>query len=133
MVYHAGHGGAGAGTDGDEQRVLQIAELLAGDLLQLVYILHDFGLNLVVDLTAILVILGAGFRRNGKALGDRQTNVGHFSQIGAFTAQKLPHFAVAFSEQINVLMRHSLNYPFPIFRRAKTACMVIYFDCLSVT
>ena len=32
-VHHAGHGSAGAGTDGNEERILLIAELLAGDRL----------------------------------------------------------------------------------------------------
>ena len=59
-VHHAGHGGAGAGTDGDQQGVLVIAELLAGDLLHLLNIFHDLGHDLVVDLTAILIVLGAG-------------------------------------------------------------------------
>ena len=84
-----------------------IAELLAGDLLQLVHIAHDLRLDFRVDGLAILIVLGAGFGRNSKALGDRQTDVGHFRQIGALSAQKLPHFAVALGEQINVFVRHS--------------------------
>ena len=106
-IHHAGHGGTGAGADGNQQRVLMIAELLAGDFLQLVHIAHDFRLDFRVDGLAILIVLGAGFGRNSKALGDRQTDVGHFRQIGALSAQKLPHFAVALGEQINVFVRHS--------------------------
>ena len=60
-VHHAGHGGPGAGTDGDEQRIFQVAELLAGDFLQLIDILHDLSLNFVVNFLAVLVVLGAGF------------------------------------------------------------------------
>ena len=80
--------------------------------LQLVYILHDFRLNFIIDFAAILVILGAGFGRNGKALGDGQTDVGHFREVRALAAQELAHFAVALGEQINVLVRHSFNTPF---------------------
>ena len=50
----------GAGTHGDQQGVLQIAELLAGDALQLGDILHDLRLDPVVDLLAVLIVLGAG-------------------------------------------------------------------------
>ncbi|CAN4006236.1 transcriptional regulator NrdR, partial [Dysosmobacter welbionis] len=74
-VHHAGHGGPGAGTHGDQQGVLQIAELLAGDALQLGDILHDLRLDPVVDLLAVLIVLGAGLGGDGEALGHRQANV----------------------------------------------------------
>ena len=97
-IHHAGHGGPGAGTDGNQQRVLVIAELLAGNLLQLVHVGHDLGLDIVVDLAAVFIIFGTGFRGNSKPLGDRQSNVGHFGQISAFSAQEFPHSTVSFGE-----------------------------------
>ena len=105
-VHHAGHGSAGARADRDQQGVLLIAELLAGDLLHLTHILHDLGLDLIVDLTAILIVLGAGFRADGKALGDRQAELGHFRQVRALAAKKLTHGTVAFAEQIDILVAH---------------------------
>ena len=105
-VHHAGHGGPGAGTHGDQQGIFGIAELLAGDLLHLAYILHDLGLDLVVDLTAVLIVLGAGFRADGEALGHGQTELGHFRQVRAFAAKKLTHGPVAFAEQIDILVAH---------------------------
>ena len=105
-VHHAGHGGPGAGTHGDQQGVLQIAELLAGDALQLGDILHDLRLDPVVDLLAVLIVLGAGLGGDGEALGHRQANVGHFGQIGTLAAKQLPHIGVALAEQIDIFFAH---------------------------
>ena len=68
-VHHAGHGLTCAGTDGDQQRVLVVAEGLAGDLLEALDVLEDVSGDLVVDLTAVCVILGAGLGGDGEACG----------------------------------------------------------------
>jgi len=102
-IHHTGHGSAGTGAHGHQQRIFHIAELLAGDLLHLGDVLHDLGLDLVVDLAAVLIILGAGFGGDGEALRYGQTDVGHFSQVGALAAQQLTHLGVAFGEQVYVL------------------------------
>ena len=107
-IHHAGHGGTGAGTDGDQQRVGEIAELLAVDLLHLIHVLHDLGHDLIIDFLAVLVVLGAGLRRNSKALGNRQSDSGHFRQIRTLATQKLSHGTVTLGEQINILMRHTI-------------------------
>ncbi len=106
-IHHAGHGGPGAGTDGHQQGIFLIAELLAGDLFQLVHIGHDLGLDFIVDLAAVLVILGAGLRRNSKALRDRQSDIGHFGQIRPLATQKLPHFTVTLGKEIDIFVRHA--------------------------
>ncbi|CCX36754.1 uncharacterized protein BN452_00773 [Clostridium sp. CAG:1013] len=105
-VHHAGHGSAGAGTHGDQQGVLLIAKLLAGDFFHLAHILHDLGLDLVIDLASVLVILGAGFRADGEALGNGKAELGHFRKVRAFAAKKLTHGPVAFAEQIDILVAH---------------------------
>ena len=105
-VHHAGHGSAGARADRDQQGVLLITELLAGDLLHLTHILHDLGLDLIVDLTAVLIVLGAGFRADGEALGHGQAELCHFCKVRAFAAKKLTHGTVAFAEQIDILVAH---------------------------
>ena len=105
-VHHAGHGGAGAGADGDQQGILMIAELLAGDLLHLLDVFHDLGHDGVVDLAAIFIILGAGLGGDGEALGDGQADVGHLGQIGALTAQQLAHLGVALGKEIAILLTH---------------------------
>ena len=57
MCIRDRHGGPGAGTHGDQQGVLQIAELLAGDALQLGDILHDLRLDPVVDMRQFCIRL----------------------------------------------------------------------------
>ena len=105
-VHHAGHGGPGAGADGDQQRILQVAELLAGNLLQLVDILHNLSLDIVVDPLAVLIILGAGLGGNGKALRDGHADVGHLSQVGALAAQQVAHVSVALGKEIQKFVGH---------------------------
>ena len=105
-IHHAGHGSTRAGTDGNEQRVIEIAELLAGHLFELFNILHDFRFDLAVDLAVVLVVLRAGFGRDGEALRDRHAEVGHFGEVRALAAEQLAHMAVSFREQVNVFMRH---------------------------
>ena len=105
-VHHAGHGGPGAGADGDQQGVLQITELFPGDFLQLVDIFHDFGLDLVVDLLAVLIILGTGLGGDGEALGDGHADVGHLSQVGALAAQQVAHVGVALGKEVQEFGSH---------------------------
>ena len=59
----------GAGPDGDQQGVAHIAELLAGDVFQLADVLHDLGLDLIVDGAVIGIVLGAGLGGDGKTAG----------------------------------------------------------------
>ena len=75
--------------DRDQQGVVQIAELLAGDLLHLDDILHDLRLDLVVDLLAVLIVLSARLGGDGEALGHGQADVGHLGQVGALASQQL--------------------------------------------
>ncbi len=105
-IHHAGHGSAGAGAHGHQQRVLLIAELLAGDLLHLGDILHDLRLDLVVDLPAVLVILCAGLGADCEALGHGQAETGHLGKVRALAAQQLAHGTVALSKQVHILVAH---------------------------
>ena len=83
-----------------------IAEFLAGNLFHLVDVLHDFSLNFIVDHSAVLIILGAGFGRNGEALRNRKTETRHFGKVSALTAEELTHVRIAFAEKVNVLFAH---------------------------
>ena len=105
-IHHAGHGGPGAGADGDQQGIFLVAELLAGDFLHLDDILHDLRLDLVVDLLPVLVVLGTRLGGDGKALGHGQADVGHLGQIGALAAQELAHIGVALGEQVDIFVSH---------------------------
>ena len=92
--HHAGHGELRAGTDRDQQGVVQIAELLAGDLLHLDDVLHNLSLDLVVDLLSVLIVLSTGLGGDSEALGNGQPIFGHLGQVGALTAQQLTHVAL---------------------------------------
>ena len=112
-IHHAGHGHTSAGTDGNQQGVLGVAELLAGDLLQALDMLEDVSLDLGVDLTAIVVVLGAGLGADGEALRNRHTGSGHLGQAGALAAQDVLHrdfvagkSVIALAEVVQVLFAH---------------------------
>ena len=94
-VHHARHGSARTRTDGDEQGVFLVAELFAADLFHLVDVLHDLCLDLGVDLATVLVILRAGLGGDGEALRNGKTDVGHFREVRALTAEQLAHLRVA--------------------------------------
>ena len=111
-IHHAGHGGTCTGTNGDQQGVLQIAELLAGDRFYLGDILHDLRLDLVVDLFSVFIILGAGLGGDRKALRYGHTQIGHFGQIGALATQKLTHLTIALGEKIHILVFHLFHPSF---------------------
>ena len=95
-----------------QQGIFMVAELLAGDLLHFFNIFHNLGENLVIDLAAILIILGAGLGGNGEALRHRQADVGHLSQIRALAAQQLAHIGVALGEQVTILLAHGFSPSF---------------------
>ena len=105
-IHHTGHGSACAGADGNEQGVGEIAKLLAVDLLHDLDVLHDLSHDLVVDLAAILIVLGAGFGGDGEALRHRQTYVGHLCKVCTLAAKQLAHVGIAFGKQIHILFAH---------------------------
>ena len=110
-VHHARHGRTRARTDGDEQRVLLVAELLAADLLHLGDILHDLSLDLGVDLPAILIILRARLGGDGKALRNGQSHTRHFREVRALAAEELAHLCIAFRKQVAILLCHKVFPP----------------------
>ncbi len=101
-VHHAGHGRSCTRTNGNEKRILQIAEFFAVDLFHLLNVLHDLRHNIVIDEPAILIILGACFGRNGETLRNGKTDLGHFSEIRSFTAKQFAHGRIAFGEKIDI-------------------------------
>ena len=108
-IHHAGHGSACARTDGDEERVLLIAELLAADLLHLVDVLHDLSLDLGIDLTAVLIVLRACFGGDGEALRHGKTDVGHLCKVCALAAEQVSHRCVTFGKKITILFCHETS------------------------
>ena len=133
-VHHAGHRRARAGTDGNEKRIVAVAELLAGRLLKLVDVLHDLRHDILADDLAVVIVTGAGFGGNREALRHGKPEPGHFREVGAFTAEKLAHSGISFgqtgTEEVNILFLFThflilsfffsllLSAYFTIFRRS---------------
>ena len=114
-IHHTGHGCASTGTNGNEKGILEIAELLTGYSLHLYDVVHDLGHDLVIDLTAVLIVLSASFGRNSEALRNRETDLGHFGQVCTLTAEQLTHGCVAFGKQVAILLVcHFQNPPYLI-------------------
>ena len=116
-VHHAGHGLTCARTDRHQQGVGVVAEGLAGDLLQALDVLEDVSGDLVVDLTAVGIVLGAGLGGDGEALGHRHAGCGHLSQTGALAAQDVLHRGlvaaegfISLAEVVEILFAHGFIY-----------------------
>ena len=67
--------------------------------------------HVIVDLSAVLIILSTSLGGDGEALRNRQTDIGHLSKVCTLAAQQLTHSAVAFGKQVNELLGHWF-YPF---------------------
>ena len=111
-IHHAGHGGPGAGTDGYQQGILTVAELLAGDLFQLSEVFEYLSYDIFVDPLSVLIVLSAGFGSHGKSRRNRQTQAGHLGQVCALAAQQLTHLGVAFAKKVYVLLLTHLFPPY---------------------
>ena len=106
-IHHAGHGRARAGAHGNQERILQVAEFLAADLLGL----GQSGVNLLDDILAdglaVLIVAGASLGGDGEALRHRKTDLGHLGKVRALAAQQVAHAGVAFLKQVHIL-RHAV-------------------------
>ena len=77
--------------------------------------LKDISSDLVIDLTAVCIILGAGVGGDGEALRHRHTGCGHLGQTGTLAAQRVLHgdlvtaeSFIAFAEVVQILFAHAL-------------------------
>ena len=91
-VHHAGHGIAGAGTDGDQERkALRVTELVAHDLLHV----GNAGLHLRLEFLGIGLLVGveisADFGGDGETGRHGQANAGHFREVGTLAAEQRFH------------------------------------------
>ena len=88
-VHHAGHRGGGAGADGDEQRIVAIAELLADLFLQ-----HGDILSHVVHQVRAAIASYACSTESQQAGGDReagrhrQADARHLGQVRSLAAEQ---------------------------------------------
>ena len=95
-VHHARHRGARAGAHRDQQRIVFVAENLAGDLADLRQRLDDLALQFFRILLLVGVVVGADFRRDGEARRHRKTEARHFGQTCALATQQVAHVRFAF-------------------------------------
>ena len=86
-VHHPGHRDARAAAHGDEQRIVDRAELLAGSFLQLGHRRVDFGLQTRRKAAARIVEAQTGFGRDREARRNGQAGCGHLGEPGALPAE----------------------------------------------
>ncbi len=95
-VHHARHRGARAGAHGDQQRIVGIAEHLAGQLADIIERLLDLRLQFLRIGFVVRVEIGADRGRNGEAGRHRQAEIGHLGEVGALAAEQIAHVGAAF-------------------------------------
>ena len=107
-IHHAGHGIARTGANRNQQRLLHVAKLFAERLLQEIHPALHLKFELLGVTPSVLIIVRADLRSDGESGRHRQADAGHFSQIGAFAAQKGFHRAVTIrpfiAEKVNVFL-----------------------------
>ena len=111
-VEHARHRFPRAAADGHEQRVLIVAEALAGRLLEPLHRIGDLLLE-PVGLVALAHV------RDARLGGDREPrwdtilaeHPSHLGDVGALAAEQVAHLAGAFRELVDPLLRCHVGYP----------------------
>ena len=94
-VHHARHRGARARAHRDEQRVLAVAECLAGDAADLGERGFDLRLEILGIGLAVLIEIGADLGGDGEAGRHRQAEMRHLGKAGALAAEKVAHAGAA--------------------------------------
>ncbi len=89
-LHHARHRHRGPRADRNQQRILGVAEPLLGDALQMLQVAVDLGAERGRK-RPFGDIGDAEFGGDRKAGRDRQAEVGHFGEAGAFPAQDVTH------------------------------------------
>lgn len=130
-VHHAGHGEGGARANGDEQRVVLVAELLAHALLKVLAVDVDLVENAVGPNVTSGRVSDAGLAGNGESRRNGKADVGHLRQVGALaagdplrlvdgSAGNFGHVVavLVLSEAVHVLLRHFT----PLFEQPDTPC-----------
>jgi len=88
-VHHAGHRGARARPDRDEQRIFDIAKRRAGNPADLIERGVHHRPELLRQGLAKIVIDGAKLGRDGEAWGHREPKPRHLGKVGALAAQEI--------------------------------------------
>ena len=94
--HHSRHGAGRPRTHADEERVFRIAQLLPSGALELRDVIGDLLLQLRRILLAVFVKVIARFRGDGEAGWNRQADLGHLCETGAFAPEEIAPGSVTF-------------------------------------
>ena len=101
-VHHPRHRHGRAGADGDEERVVGIAEALARLALEGADVLLDLAVEARRQLPVGAHVRTAGVGRDGEARRDRDAEPGHLGEAGALAAEQLAPTAGVLVEGVDV-------------------------------
>ena len=96
-IHHARHRLASAGTNGEEQRVFFRAELLADFLFDHRNRGFNFSCECLWIFATVVIEVRADISGDCEAWWHWQSNTGHLSEIGTFTAEKFAEFGATIS------------------------------------
>ncbi len=88
-VHHPRHRDGGAGADGDEQRVVGVAEALSGRLFEAGEVLVDLRFEALGKLTAGGHVGAAGVRRDREAGRNRDAELRHLGEADPLAAEEV--------------------------------------------
>ena len=112
-VHHPGHRDRRSGADRDEQRILRIAELLAGLLFQRTDVRVDFLVEPVGELAARSHVGAAGVGRDREPGRNGDAELGHLGEADALAAEQLTSSLGRLVEVVDVPIRsHGQIFPF---------------------
>ena len=94
-IHHAGHRHGSTGTDGDEQRIFRIADLLSDTVLKIETILVDRVENAFRPYVAGVGVLHARLTGNRESRRNGKADVGHLGEVRALAAERRLHGGVA--------------------------------------
>jgi hypothetical protein len=109
-VHHSRHRHGGTRADGDEQRVVRVAEALARPALEPLHVFDDLLHQPVRKVAAASHRVTAGLRRDREARRHRQAELGHLSEPDALAAEQRPAAVRRLVEVVDVSHRQG-SYP----------------------
>ena len=111
-VHHPGHRDRRPGADGDEQRILRVAEPLAGLLLERGEMLLDLGLEAVGEPAAVRHVGATGIGRDRETGRHRHSELRHLGEPDPLAAEQLAAALGGLVERVDVSDGgHALDIP----------------------
>src|SRR5699024_5049189 len=105
-VHHTRHGRSRTRTNRNEKRICLVSKFLSCDSFQFLDGFHDLSHDLIVDLSAILVVLCTSLCCDCESLRYREPKTCHLREVGTFSTKKVSHCSVTFREHINPFCCH---------------------------